>query len=811
MAEFKGFTEKANLALHKALEAAMSLGHTYVGSEHILYGLAAEKNGAACLLLSGNKVEAESIKGKIELIIGKGVATRLSVRDFTPRSKRILETALEKAREDGRTLTGTEYILAAILLDESCYGCLFLKEMGIDTSQLYRECRGKGEVKKFDPPRIDRNEKLTALKKYGRDLTKMAEEGQLDPVFCREREISEAVRVLLRRRKNNPCFVGESGVGKTAVAEGVAMRIAEGGVPEMLRNYRIYTLDIPALIAGAKYRGDFEERLKSVVSEVTAAGNVVLFIDEIHTLVGAGAAEGAIDAANILKPPLARGDIQVIGATTTEEYRRYIEKDTALERRFQPVFVDEPDEKGAVEILEGLKGRYEDYHKVKISPDALESAVKLSVRYIEGRRLPDKAIDLIDQACAMVKIREFENAPELSEVNKRLRELSEEKEKAVLEQDYEQAALLRAEEKGLEVRAELLSGQEKEFLGIVTGAEVAQVTAMQSKIPLSHITGGEREQITGLEKKLKEHIIGQDRAVELVCSALKRSRAGICRRNRPLGVFLFAGPTGVGKTELSKALSEQLFGDKNALIRFDMSEYMEKHSISALIGAPAGYVGYEDGGRLIEAVRKKPYSVVLFDEIEKAHPDILNLLLQVLDEGHITSADGRRVNMQNTVIIMTTNVGAEAVKSRTLGFGETGENTKREKELEQIFRPEFLNRTDEIVHFSPLSKENVLAVCRNMLKELKERVRERGYELEITEGAEEILAQKGYSEKYGARNLYRNIVRLVENPLSEEILGGAQKHIIFDEERIKAASHNCCRTIAKLNFSSDDTKNAVNN
>ncbi len=786
MTEFKGFTEKSNLALQKALEIAMSLGHTYVGSEHILYGIAAEKSGAAYLLLSGYKVEAENIKGKIELIIGKGVSTKLSIRDFTPRSKHILETALEKARADNRALAGTEYILAAILLDESSYGCLFLKEMGINTDRLYRECRGKGEVRKFDPPRIDKQEKLNALKKYGRDLTAMAEEGRLDPVFCREAEISEAIRVLLRRRKNNPCFIGESGVGKTAVAEGVAMRIACGEVPDSLKNHRIYTLDIPSMIAGAKYRGDFEERLKSVVSEVNGAGNIILFIDEIHTLVGAGAAEGAIDAANILKPPLSRGDIQVIGATTTDEYRRYIEKDAALERRFQPIAVEEPDENGAMEILRGLKNKYEDYHDVIISDKALKAAVRLSVRYIEGRKLPDKAIDLIDQACAMVKIQEYENIPDLSDVNRRLRVLSEEKEKAVLSEDFEKAARLRAEEKGLESRAELLKKREGEEKRIVKEEDIAKVTALQSKIPLSHITGDEGKIIMGLEEQLKSRIIGQDRAIGLVCGALKRSRAGISRKNRPLGAFLFAGPTGVGKTELSKALSELLFGDKNALIRFDMSEYMEKHSVSALIGAPAGYVGYEDGGRLIEAVRKKPYSVVLFDEIEKAHPDILNLLLQVLDEGHITSADGRRVNMQNTIIIMTTNAGAEALKSRTLGFGEeTGTAPKQEKELERVFRPEFLNRIDEIIHFEPLSKENILSICRNMLDDLKERVTERGYELEISDKAAEILAEEGYSEKYGARNLGRSIVRLVENPLSEEILGGAEKRIVFDEERIK--------------------------
>ncbi len=791
MTEFKGFTEKSNLALTKALEAAMSLGHTYVGSEHILYGLMAEKSGTAYLLLSKYSIDAKDILSKIELIIGRGVSTRLTVRDFTPRSKRILELALEKARADGRSLTGTEYLLCAILSDEGCYGALFLKEMGVNTERLYRECRGRGEVRKFEPPRLDkRDEKLTAIKKYGKDLTKMAEEGRLDPVFCREREIADAVQVLLRRRKNNPCFIGESGVGKTAVAEGVAVRIAQGEVPEALKNHRVYSLDIPSMVAGAKYRGDFEERLKSVISEVSAAGDIILFIDEIHGLVGAGAAEGAIDAANILKPALSRGDIQVIGATTTEEYRRYIEKDGALERRFQPITIEEPDENGALGILKGIREKYEAYHNVKISDEALSAAIRLSVRYMEGRRLPDKAIDLIDQACAAVRIKEYDDIPDLADVNKRLRELSAEKEAAVLLQDFEKAAKLRAEEKGLETKADILKQAEGkgDKYKLVTEADIAEIASIHSKLPLSRISADEAKAVLNLEAELKRRIIGQDGAVEAVSSAIKRGRSGICRKNRPLGTFLFAGPTGVGKTELSKALSEALFGEGEAPLRFDMSEYMEKHSISGLIGAPAGYVGYEDGGRLIEAVRKKPYSVVLFDEIEKAHPDVLNLLLQVLDDGHITSADGRRVSMKNCVIIMTTNAGADAIKSHTLGFGEVGNEgmNKQEKALEKVFRPEFLNRIDEIIIFRQLSKKDIGSICRGMIGELKDRVKEAGYELQITDGAVERLAETGYSEKFGARNLYRNIVRLVENPISEEILGGKEeKLIVFDEERIK--------------------------
>ncbi len=787
MTEFKGFTEKSNLALTKALEAAMSLGHTYVGSEHILYGLAAEKSSTAHLLLSRQGVNDGDILEKIRLVVGKGVATRLTVRDFTPRSKRILECALEKARADSRSLTGTEYILSAIIEDEGCYGMLFLKESGVNTEKLRHDCMGG--VKKFDPPRLDKNDKkLNALKKYARDITADAAAGRLDPVFCRDNEIAEAVQILLRRRKNNPCFIGESGVGKTAVAEGVALRIAEGEVPEALKNHRIYCLDIPSMIAGAKYRGDFEERLKSVILEVSEAGNIILFIDEIHGLVGAGAAEGAIDAANILKPALSRGEIQVIGATTTEEYRRYIEKDGALERRFQPVTIEEPEEEAAEEILKGIREKYENYHKVKISDEAIKAAVRLSVRYMEGRQLPDKAIDLMDRACAAVRIREYESIPDLSDVNRRLRALSDRKEAAVLRQDFEEAARIRAEEKGLEARAEVLKTAESGGEKTVTAEDIALMASSHSRLPLSKLTADERETILGMEEELKKQVIGQDKAVEAVAAAIRRGRSGIGRKNRPIGTFLFAGPTGVGKTELSKALTEALFGDRSALIRFDMSEYMEKHSVSALIGAPAGYVGYEDGGRLIEAVKKKPYSVVLFDEIEKAHPDVLNLLLQVLDDGHITSADGRRVSMKNCVIIMTTNAGADSAKSASLGFGGDSDRqaSPQKKALEQVFRPEFLNRIDEIIIFSPLSEENIRRICRGMIKELSDRVKEAGYELEITDEAVDYIARTGYSEKLGARNLYRNMVRLLENPISEEILrGGTEKRIVFDEERIK--------------------------
>lgn len=794
MIEFKGFTEKANSALNKAVEAAMSMGHTYIGSEHILYGLLAEESGVAYLVLSRHGVSCADVLGKMELLIGRGIRTRLTVSDFTPRSKRILEAALAKARAAKQSYVGTEHLLSAILGDEGCYGTLFLRELGVNTERLCRECGGEQSGRTADVPAASKPLKTgTALEKYGKDLTSLAAQGKIDPVLCRDGEISEAVQVLLRRRKNNPCFIGESGVGKTAIAEGVALRIAERSVPDELLEKQIYSLDLTAMLAGAKYRGDFEERVRSVIEEVKNLGNIVLFIDEIHSIVGAGAAEGAIDAANILKPVLARGEIQVIGATTVEEYRRYIEKDCALERRFQPITVEEPDEAAALQILDGLKNRYEAYHNVKISDEALKSAVRLSVRYIEGRKLPDKAIDLMDEACALVKIREFSQPPEYTRIRERLKELSSEKEAAVLAQEFERAAQLRREEKELELQHEILKqnvGNGTDFR-TVTPSDIAEIASAHSKIPLSHISADEAQTLLHLEERLSGRITGQEHAVKAAAAAIRRGRSGISRKNRPLGSFLFAGPTGVGKTELSKALSEAVFGDENAMVRFDMSEYMEKHSVSGLIGAPAGYVGYEDGGRLVEAVRRRPYCVVLFDEIEKAHPDVLNLLLQVLDDGTLTAADGRKVSLKNCIIIMTTNIGARAMLSggTPLGFigGENGGEANVRKELSDNFRPEFLNRIDEIVVFKPLGRTEIEQICRGMLDELKRRVSEAGYELTVTEEAVRRLAELGYSEKYGARNLYRTIIRKVENPVSEKILGDpSQREIIFGETEISS-------------------------
>ncbi len=787
MTEFRGFTEKSNTALTNALNLAMRLGHTFAGSEHILYGLAAGKEGAASLLLARNGINEKDIQGRIEKEMGKGIATKLTVRDFSPCAKRILEKALEFARQDSKKSAGTEYILLAILSEEDSCAFSMLRDSGVNTEKFVKDIK-VNDTRFLKSEK--REEKLCYLKKYGIDLTAQAENGKLDPVLCRDKEISEAIRVLLRRRKNNPCFIGESGVGKTAVVEGIALRIASGDVPEDIRTHRIYTLDIPSMIAGAKYRGDFEDRLKNVISEVCHSGKIILFIDEIHGLVGAGAAEGAIDAANILKPALSRGDIQVIGATTTDEYRRYIEKDNALERRFQPISIEEPDEETTLSIIQGIQEKYEQFHGVSVSREAVKAAVKLSSLYIEDRRLPDKAIDLIDEACATVKIAEYEKRPAINVISHELKSLSEEKETAVLLQDFALAAKIREKERKLEEKMQALSEKEQ-ILGEVTEKEIIEAVQRHSRVPVSaEYSYGVN--IGELDNQLKKRIIGQDEAIAVISSAIKRSKSGISLKNRPLGTFLFAGPTGVGKTELSKALSELMFGSKSALIRFDMSEFMEKHTVSALIGAPAGYAGYEDGGRLIEAVRKKPHSVILFDEIEKAHPDVLNLFLQMLDDGHITAADGRKASLKSCIIIMTTNAGSRQAQSSGIGFAGKSEE-QGEREIRNVFNPEFFNRIDEIVYFHPLSEENVLEICCNMLSELQERVREAGHRLEITDEAVREIAKAGYSRRYGARNLSRTITKLVENPVSEEILEGVNEVIVFDRERVEEVKRGARR------------------
>lgn len=779
MIEFSGFTEKANNALNIALRTAMDLGHTYVGSEHILCGLIGEERGAAWLALNKQGVTTDKVRKKIEQMIGCGVPTKLTLADFTPRSKRILESSLTEARSMNHSSVGTEHILKAVLKDADCYGTLILKELGANLNQLSRDCGTPAESKFRQEDSIRQIDKKSGLFRYGRDLTDMARKGLVDPVLCRGKEIEREIEVLLRRRKNNPCLIGESGVGKTAVVEGLAIKIAAGEVPEEMSRKHIFMLDLTSMLAGAKYRGDFEERIKTVLDEVKADGDIILFIDEIHSIIGAGAAEGAIDAANILKPTLARGEIQLIGATTIEEYRRFIEKDSALERRFQPITVDEPSEQATLDILFGLRGKYEKHHGVAISDEAINAAVKLSQRYITDRYLPDKAIDLIDETASRVRIKAFAPSSQIEDAEKTLRQINSQKTAAIIARNFEYAAKLRNKEKQLN---ELIGQYRQSAAGNVTSEvnaeDIAKTASEWTGIPLSRMSADESGKLINLERELGEKVIGQDEAVRAVARAVRRGRAGLKNPHRPIGSFIFLGPTGVGKTELCKVLAKNIFGSEEMLIRFDMSEYMEKHSAAKLIGAPPGYVGYEDGGQLTEKIKRKPYCVVLFDEIEKAHSDVFNILLQVLEDGFLTESSGRRVSFRNAVIIMTSNVGARFIteKKSALGFGsDSGNGDVNEKimsSLKETFKPEFLNRVDETVVFRKLTKDNIKSICRNMLNELAERAERSGIALEFTEAAVERLSESGFDDAYGARPLRRAITENVEDMLSEEMLNG---------------------------------------
>lgn len=780
MIEFSGFTEKANKALNSSILTASSMGHTYVGSEHILCGLLCDENGVAGHILSVQGINRDGVLTKLKQSIGSGIPTQLGIADFTPRSKRILENALTEARRENSAFVGTEHILYAMLTDEECYGSVFLREMGADISTSIKDCTvgKKGEGK-----RLAKKKAITdpSMLKYGRDLTSMAEEGEIDPVICREKEISRMIQTLLRRRKNNPCLIGEGGVGKTAVVEGLALKIAKGDVPDVLKTKRIFTLDITSMIAGAKYRGDFEERVKAVMDQVVKNKDIILFIDEIHNIVGAGSAEGAIDAANILKPLLARGEIQLIGATTLDEYKKYIEKDGALERRFQPIKVEEPDEKAAINILLGLKDKYEAHHKVKISDEAITEAVRLSVRYINERRLPDKAIDVIDEAAARQRLKSFANSPVIKGIEDKLKQCQREKSGAIEAQDFEKAATLRDKEQSL--KEQLEEAQKKntgrgENYNTVDVEAVCKVIAQWSGVPTGKMSSDAIQALSGLEAAISSRIIGQDRAVKDTVKAVKRGRVGLKAQNRPIGSFIFLGPTGVGKTQLCKELAKEMFGSEKSLIRLDMSEFMEKHSVSKLIGSPPGYVGFEQGGKFLDEVIRKPYSVILLDEIEKAHPDVFDLLLQILEDGILTSSEGRTVSFANTVLIMTGNIGArELVDKRiNIGFGEIkDENIKSEKvksELKKIFKPEFLNRVDEVIIFEPLSKEAVEKICRLMLDDLKERAAAVDVTVEYTPEAASCLAEKGYDKSLGARPLRRLIVSEVEDKMAEMMLEG---------------------------------------
>lgn len=770
---FNGFTDKANDALTCALTGAMSMGHTYVGSEHILYGLCACKGGVASMVLEQSGVTCAAVISRINSLIGKGLPTTLDVSDFTPRSKRILEESVLIARNSGRNVAGTEHILRAIMRDSECYASVFLREMGLDCETVINRCadplKKTTQVKSTDTK--NSKELSSTLAKYGRDLTAAARKGKLDPCLCRKKETGRVIEILLRRTKNNPCLVGEPGVGKTAIAEGLAIRIAEGKVPDELQTKRIYMLDITAMLAGAKYRGDFEERLKAVFEEIRNDGNIIVFIDEIHNIVGAGAAEGAIDAANILKPMLARGEVRLIGATTNSEYRRYIEKDAALERRLQPVSVSEPDVSETITILNGLKGRYESYHRVKITDGAIKAAVELSVRYINDRFLPDKAIDLIDEASAKVRASQTIKG-ETANRNNRLKELSERKIKAINDKDFALALRLREEE-----RAVAAGVQADSPIAILTEKDIADVVTSYTGIPLDY-DGDNAKKLVELERILSERITGQTEAISAVANAVRRGRSGLSDEHRPIGSFIFLGTSGVGKTKCCKELAGALFGDEKALIRFDMSEYSEKHSVSKLIGAPAGYVGYEDGGKLIDRVRGKPYSVVLFDEIEKAHPDIFDILLQVLDDGHLTDSAGRTADFTNTVIIMTGNIGSRLISGgkNKLGFCTQQRQTVISElirnELKEYFRPEFLSRVDEVIVFNELGMNDFKQICGNMLAELAKRCSRQGVSLSWSERLSDRICADAEKMHEGARPIAKLIDKNVMDRISDGIIKG---------------------------------------
>ncbi|MBQ8763482.1 MAG: ATP-dependent Clp protease ATP-binding subunit [Clostridia bacterium] len=791
MYRFTGFTQKANEALNNSITAAENLGHTYVGSEHILLGLLKESGGMAYTALSAKKVSYSEVETIIKSSMGIGSPTVLSPNDFTPRAKNIIDTAILQGRGMGHSYIGTEHILMGIIREGTGAATEILASMGVQPQELLRDLTNalgsnssssnhqKGEAKeKSDTP---------TLAQFGRDLTVLATQGRIDPVIGRQKEIERVIQILSRRTKNNPCLIGEPGVGKTAIAEGLALKIATGEVPELLRNKRIITLDLTGMVAGTKYRGDFEERIRNAIEEVKKAGDIILFIDEVHTLIGAGSAEGAVDAANILKPSLARGELQVIGATTLEEYRKHIEKDSALERRFQPVTVGEPSEDEAVDILKGLRDKYEAHHKVRISDNAIYAAVKMSSRYIGDRYLPDKAIDLVDEAASRVRLRAFTAPPDLKALEDKVKSLGEEMQSAVNSQDFEHAAALRDEKnkiaKELENERQLWKEKSSRSTGEVGEQEIAEIVSQWTGIPVVQLTQEESQRLLHMEDELHKRIVGQEEAVSAVARAIRRGRAGLKDPKRPTGSFIFLGPTGVGKTELCKTLAASMFGDENAMIRLDMSEYMEKHTVSRLVGSPPGYVGYDEGGQLTEKVRRRPYSVVLFDEIEKAHPDVFNMLLQILEDGILTDSQGRRVDFKNCIIIMTSNVGAKKISQSgqgTLGFAPEKSETADEKkireavmgELKNVFRPEFLNRVDDIIVFRQLGQNDINEIARRMLASLSKRVKELDFELEFSDEAVAQIGKAGFDPIYGARPLRRAIQQQIEDKLSEELLEG---------------------------------------
>ncbi len=791
------FTPKAQYALNIALTFASDMGHSYIGSEHILLGLLATHECAASKILSARGVDKEKVKNTVAEIAGLGSPGLITPSDMTPRTKKIIEGSAYESSRSGHSYIGTEHILLSLLNEKDCVAVRILESMSVSPAELKNDIETyisgspnhsyTNAKKQDDDGYTKTSEKKSgaAVQSFGKDLTMLAKKGRLDPITGRDKESERVIQILSRRTKNNPCLIGEPGVGKTAVVEGLAQRIADGNVPELLKDKSVIILDIASMIAGAKYRGEFEERLKNVLAEVEKNPDIIIFIDEIHTIIGAGAAEGAVDAANIIKPALARGELQVIGATTLSEYKKHIEKDAALERRFQPVIVGEPTRQEAIAILKGLRSKYEAHHKLSISDEAITAAVDMSVRYINDRFLPDKAIDLIDEAASMLRIKVFTSPPELKKMEEELEKTELEKSEAITEQNFELAAKLRDSEKELRKKYEDEKSaweRQKDDESLTLGAgDIANIVTQWTGIPVNRLMEGDGERLLNLEQSLKSRVIGQDKAAHLLAKAIRRNRTGLKDPNRPIGSFIFAGPTGVGKTELAKALAYALFGSPDCLIRIDMSEYMEKHSVSKLIGSPPGYVGFEEGGQLTDRIRRKPYSIVLFDEIEKAHPDIFNLLLQVLDDGMLTDSQGRRVDFKNSIIIMTSNIGVKTGgDTAPLGFStSTLIHDESEKERQEIsekifktFRPEFLNRIDEIIVFNRLSDDNLKDIANLMLDKIRKRIRDGGVEIEFSDEVAKLIVKNGYDPKFGARPLKRSVTKLIEDPYTELLLSG---------------------------------------
>ncbi|MDY6805306.1 MAG: ATP-dependent Clp protease ATP-binding subunit [Cyanobacteriota bacterium] len=809
---FERFTEKAIKVIMLAQEEARRLGHNFVGTEQILLGLIGEGTGVAAKVLKSMGVNLKDARIEVEKIIGRGSGFVAVEIPFTPRAKRVLELSLEEARQLGHNYIGTEHLLLGLIREGEGVAARVLENLGVDLSKVRTQViRMLGETAEVAAVGGGGGRtKTPTLDEFGSNLTQMAAEGKLDPVVGRQKEIERVIQILGRRTKNNPVLIGEPGVGKTAIAEGLAQRIANDDIPDILEEKRVVTLDIGLLVAGTKYRGEFEERLKKIMDEIRSAGNVILVIDEVHTLIGAGAAEGAIDAANILKPALARGELQCIGATTLDEYRKHIERDAALERRFQPVMVGEPSVEETIEILFGLRERYEQHHKLKILDIALEAAAKLSDRYISDRYLPDKAIDLIDEAGSRVRLINSQMPPAAKELDKELRKVLKEKDEAVRSQDFDKAGELRDRE--MEIKGEIRAivqnkkaeNRTENDSPPVTEEDIAHIVASWTGVPVNKLTESESEKLLHMEDTLHQRLIGQDEAVKAVSRAIRRARVGLKNPNRPIASFVFSGPTGVGKTELTKALAAYFFGSEDAMIRLDMSEFMERHTVSKLIGSPPGYVGYNEGGQLTEAVRRRPYTVVLFDEIEKAHPDVFNMLLQILEDGRLTDAKGRTVDFKNTLIIMTSNIGSKVIEKGGGGLGfelEADESDAQynrirnlvNEELKQYFRPEFLNRLDEIIVFRQLTKDEVKEIAVILLNEVFARLAEKGITLDVTEKFKERLVEEGYNPSYGARPLRRAIMRLLEDSLAEEMLSGRIKEgdialVDVDEEgKVKVA------------------------